>query len=188
MLLMHARTEGIVIAALANAPPPNPQEIRARIGTQIAGVVSSAGIPAVRTFAPSLPAQRARVVPVPGLLALVVGWLAVRSRVTGVHLSILTQAMTPALALHLFRCDPVLRGNNAPRACRTSPASMRSGRTGSRAGSSRPQPWPLRSARCSAPGLSEEARHRGPRRRGTGAVPRGILSRAARAPSSPRRP
>jgi urea transport system permease protein len=49
---------------------------------------------------------------VPGLLALVFGWLAFRSRVTGVYLSILTQAMTLALALYLFQNDSGLRGNN----------------------------------------------------------------------------
>ncbi len=48
----------------------------------------------------------------PGLLALVFGWLAFRSRVTGVYLSILTQAMTLALALYLFQNDSGLRGNN----------------------------------------------------------------------------
>lgn len=49
---------------------------------------------------------------VPGLLALVFGWFAFRSRVTGVYLSILTQAMTLALALYLFQNDSGLRGNN----------------------------------------------------------------------------
>jgi urea transport system permease protein len=52
------------------------------------------------------------VVLVPGLLALVFGWLAFRSRVTGVYLSILTQAMTLALSLYLFQNDSGLRGNN----------------------------------------------------------------------------
>jgi urea transport system permease protein len=45
-------------------------------------------------------------------LALIFGWLAFRSRVTGVYLSILTQAMTLALALYLFQNDSGLRGNN----------------------------------------------------------------------------
>jgi urea transport system permease protein len=49
---------------------------------------------------------------VPGLLAFVFGWLAFRSRVTGVYLSILTQAMTLALSLYLFQNDSGLRGNN----------------------------------------------------------------------------
>ena len=49
---------------------------------------------------------------VPGLLALVVGWLAFRSRITGVYLSILTQAMTYALMLAFFRNDMGFGGNN----------------------------------------------------------------------------
>jgi urea transport system permease protein len=56
--------------------------------------------------------QLLMVVLVPGLLALVFGWLAFRSRVTGVYLSILTQAMTLALSLYLFQNDTGLRGNN----------------------------------------------------------------------------
>ncbi len=49
---------------------------------------------------------------VPGLLALVFGWLAFRSRVTGVYLSIITQALTYALLLAFFRNDMGLGGNN----------------------------------------------------------------------------
>jgi urea transport system permease protein len=49
---------------------------------------------------------------VPGLLALVVGWFAFRSRVTGVYLSIITQAMTFALMLAFFRNDMGFGGNN----------------------------------------------------------------------------
>jgi urea transport system permease protein len=49
---------------------------------------------------------------VPGLLALVFGWFAFRSRVTGVYLSIITQAMTYALLLAFFRNDMGLGGNN----------------------------------------------------------------------------
>ena len=52
------------------------------------------------------------VVLVPGLLALVFGWLAFRSRVTGVYLSIITQAMTFALLLAFFRNDMGFGGNN----------------------------------------------------------------------------
>jgi len=54
----------------------------------------------------------AMVVLVPGLLALVFGWLAFRSRVTGVYLSIITQAMTFALMLAFFRNDMGFGGNN----------------------------------------------------------------------------
>jgi urea transport system permease protein len=49
---------------------------------------------------------------VPGLLALVFGWLAFRSRITGVYLSIITQAMTFALQLAFFRNDMGFGGNN----------------------------------------------------------------------------
>jgi len=48
----------------------------------------------------------------PGLLALGFGWLAFRSRVTGVYLSIITQAMTYALLLAFFRNDMGFGGNN----------------------------------------------------------------------------
>ena len=49
---------------------------------------------------------------VPGLLALVFGWLAFRSRVTGVYLAIITQALTYALMLAFFRNDMGFGGNN----------------------------------------------------------------------------
>jgi urea transport system permease protein len=49
---------------------------------------------------------------VPGLLALLFGWLAFRSRVTGVYLSIITQALTYALMLAFFRNDMGFGGNN----------------------------------------------------------------------------
>ncbi len=48
----------------------------------------------------------------PGLLALVFGWLAFRSRVTGVYLSIITQALTFALMLSFFRNEMGFGGNN----------------------------------------------------------------------------
>jgi urea transport system permease protein len=52
------------------------------------------------------------VVAVPGLLAFIFGWFAFRSRVTGVYLSIITQAMTFALLLAFFRNDFGFGGNN----------------------------------------------------------------------------
>ncbi|HEY3488263.1 MAG TPA: urea ABC transporter permease subunit UrtC [Gammaproteobacteria bacterium] len=52
------------------------------------------------------------VVVVPGLLAYIFGWLAFRSRVTGVYLSIITQALTYALMLAFFRNDMGFGGNN----------------------------------------------------------------------------
>ena len=52
------------------------------------------------------------VVLVPAILALVFGWLAFRSRVSGVYLSIITQALTYALLLAFFRNDMGFGGNN----------------------------------------------------------------------------
>lgn len=49
---------------------------------------------------------------VPGVLAFVFGWLAFRSRVTGVYLSIMTQALTYALMLAFFRNEMGFGGNN----------------------------------------------------------------------------
>ena len=113
MWLMYERTRVIVEGALAEAPiPPTPREIVDGIGTQIFGVVGSNEFPLVWSFANSLTLQLVLVVLVPGTLALVFGWLAFRSRVADVYLSILTQAMTLALALYLFQNDSGLRGNN----------------------------------------------------------------------------
>jgi urea transport system permease protein len=52
------------------------------------------------------------VVLVPGVIAFAFGWLAFRSRVTGVYLSIITQALTYALLLAFFRNDMGFGGNN----------------------------------------------------------------------------
>ncbi|MDW6026476.1 urea ABC transporter permease subunit UrtC [Mesorhizobium sp. BAC0120] len=52
------------------------------------------------------------IVLVPGSLAFGFGWLAFRSRVTGVYLSIITQALTYALLLAFFRNDMGFGGNN----------------------------------------------------------------------------
>ena len=113
MWLMYARTEEIVVAALAQGGlPATPEEIRQGIAVQIFGVVGASELPPIWAFAHSFWAQMVLVVAVPGVLALVFGWLAFRSRVTGVYLSILTQAMTLALALYLFQNDSGLRGNN----------------------------------------------------------------------------
>ncbi|MGY6549237.1 MAG: urea ABC transporter permease subunit UrtC [Roseinatronobacter sp.] len=113
MWLMYARTEILVRDNLGRGViPPTQTEIAEAVAAQIFGVVGSSELPAIWTFAGSLPFQLAMVVLVPGLLALVFGWLAFRSRVTGVYLSILTQAMTLALSLYLFQNDTGLRGNN----------------------------------------------------------------------------
>jgi urea transport system permease protein len=52
------------------------------------------------------------IVLVPGVLAFIFGYLAFRSRVTGVYLSIITQALTYALMLAFFRNDMGFGGNN----------------------------------------------------------------------------
>jgi len=52
------------------------------------------------------------VILVPGVLAFVFGWFAFRSRVTGVYLSIITQALTFALMLAFFRNEMGFGGNN----------------------------------------------------------------------------
>jgi len=113
MWLMYERTRLIVVESLSQAEiPPTATEVVDAIGNQIFGVVGASEFPLVWAFADSLFLQLLLVVLVPGLLALVFGWLAFRSRVTGVYLSILTQAMTLALALYLFQNDSGLRGNN----------------------------------------------------------------------------
>ncbi len=65
------------------------------------------------------------VVLVPGLLAFAFGWFAFRSRVTGVYLSIITQAMTYALLLAFFRNDLGLGGNNGPTGLQGHPGLQR---------------------------------------------------------------
>lgn len=113
MWLMYERTRLIVVESLSQTEiPPTSTEVVDAIGTQIFGVVGSSDFPLIWAFSHSLTLQLILVVLVPGLLALIFGWLAFRSRVTGVYLSILTQAMTLALALYLFQNDSGLRGNN----------------------------------------------------------------------------
>jgi len=113
MWLMYERTRQIVVNSLSEGVlPPTPEEITSGIGNQIFGVVGSTDFPLIWAFADSLLLQLAFVVLVPGILALVFGWLAFRSRVTGVYLSILTQAMTLGLSLYLFQNASGLRGNN----------------------------------------------------------------------------
>jgi urea transport system permease protein len=113
MWLMYARTETIVVESLAGQViPPTSGELSDAIASQIFGVVGASEFPLIWGFSHSLTLQLAMVVLIPGILALVFGWLAFRSRVTGVYLSILTQAMTLALSLYLFQNDSGLRGNN----------------------------------------------------------------------------
>ena len=113
MWLMFERTGNIVIGSTKNnILPLTETEINEAVGTQIFGVVGGAEIPSIWLFADSLLIHILLVFLVPGVLAYVFGWLAFRSRVTGVYLSILTQAMTLALSLYLFQNDSGLRGNN----------------------------------------------------------------------------
>ena len=60
----------------------------------------------------SFPFAMLMVLLVPGVLAFVFGWFAFRSRVSGVYLSIITQALTYALLLAFFRNDMGFGGNN----------------------------------------------------------------------------
>ena len=60
----------------------------------------------------SFVAQMLLVVLVPGLLALVFGWFAFRSRIKGVYFSIITQALTFAAMLLFFRNETGFGGNN----------------------------------------------------------------------------
>ncbi len=113
MWLMYDRTKDIVVASLENnILPATSDEITDAIGAQIFGVVGSSDFPLIWAFSHSLTLQLLAVMLVPGLLAFVFGWLAFRSRVAGVYLSILTQAMTLALSLYFFQNDTGLRGNN----------------------------------------------------------------------------
>jgi urea transport system permease protein len=113
MWLMTARTEAVVRANLEGAViPPTEAEISEATASQIFSVVGAQDWPWMWAVSDSLILSLALVVLVPGLLAIVFGWLAFRSRVTGVYLSILTQAMTLALSLYLFQNDTGLRGNN----------------------------------------------------------------------------
>ena len=113
MWLMFERTKNIVVESTQNnVLPLTETEISEAVGTQIFGVVGGADIPLIWSFADSLLIHIVLILLVPGVLAYIFGWLAFRSRVTGVYLSILTQAMTLALSLYLFQNDSGLRGNN----------------------------------------------------------------------------
>lgn len=113
MWLMTARTEAVVRANLAEGViPPTEGEVSQATALQIFSVVGADDWPWMWAASGSLFLSLVLIVAVPGALALVFGWLAFRSRVTGVYLSILTQAMTLALSLYLFQNDTGLRGNN----------------------------------------------------------------------------
>ena len=113
MWLMYERTSIIILNSLDDSQLPFTEiELQEAIGNQIFGVVGGTEIPLIWTFADNLYFQIIFVILIPGLIAFIFGWLAFRSRVTGVYLSILTQAMTLALSLYLFQNDSGLRGNN----------------------------------------------------------------------------
>lgn len=113
MWLMYERTHDLVATSMIQADiPPTAQEINNAIGSQIFGVVGSNEFPLIWVFSGSLTAQLLLVILVPAVLAYIFGWLAFRSRVTGVYLSILTQAFTLAFSLYLFQNESGLRGNN----------------------------------------------------------------------------
>ena len=63
-------------------------------------------------FSDSFVATLLLIVLAPGLLALVFGYFAFRSRIKGVYFSIITQAMTFAFMLLFFRNEPGFGGNN----------------------------------------------------------------------------
>ena len=113
MWLMFERTKNIVINSSEKIVLPlTDQEMNEAIGNQIFGVVGSGDIPTIWYFADSIIIHLFLIILVPCILAFIFGWLAFRSRVTGVYLSILTQAMTLALSLYLFQNNSGLRGNN----------------------------------------------------------------------------
>ncbi|MDB5732662.1 MAG: urea transporter permease subunit UrtC [Variovorax sp.] len=69
-------------------------------------------LPGHWTFSGSFVATLVLVVAVPGLVALVFGFFAFRSRIKGVYFSIITQAMTFATMLLFFRNETGFGGNN----------------------------------------------------------------------------
>ena len=112
---------------------------------------------------------------VPGLLAFVFGWFAFRSRVTGVYLSIITQALTFALTLALLPQQFRLRRQQRPDRLQGHPRLQRAGAVDARRA--------VRDlGRGADPRLPDLPHHRGvearhgagldPRRRGAHALPR----------------
>ena len=86
MWLMFERTKDIVIESTQNnILPLTNYEMNEAIGTQIFGVVGGAEIPIIWFFADTLSFHLLLILLVPGILAYLFGWLAFRSRVTGVY-------------------------------------------------------------------------------------------------------
>lgn len=128
MWLMTARTEAVVRANLEAAViPPTAAEVSQATAMQIFSVVGAEDWPWMWAASGNLLLTIMLIILVPGALALVFGWLAFRSRVAGVYLSILTQAMTLALSLYLFQNDTGLRGNNGLSGLQNIPGAERFG-------------------------------------------------------------
>jgi len=180
MWLMYERTRLIVVESLSQSEiPPTEAEVIDAIGNQIFGVVGSSEFPLIWAFADSLFLQLLLVLLVPGLLALIFGWLAFRSRVTGVYLSILTQAMTLALALYCSRTTAACAATTASPGFRTCPGWMRR-RMSSRSGFSGPRRLRSGLVMFWRPGLSAASSDRSSAASATtrrGCVSSGIRSR-----------
>ena len=89
-----------------------PRRVRQSAAARLHGVPELQGAALVLARLRPVLVRRTMIVLVPSVLALALGWFAFRSRVTGVYLSIITQAMTFALLLAFFRNDMGLGGNN----------------------------------------------------------------------------
>ncbi|MEJ7138043.1 urea ABC transporter permease subunit UrtC [Amphibiibacter pelophylacis] len=94
------------------------------MGMHLVRVAAGGGLPEFMSFldwqtlpwfwqaSGSLAATLLLIVLVPGLLALALGWMMFRSRIKGVYLSIITQALTYCAMLLFFRNETGLGGNN----------------------------------------------------------------------------
>jgi urea transport system permease protein len=90
-----------------------PWRLRQSAAARLHGVPQLEGTAGLRGMAfEHFPYALLMVVLAPGALAFVFGWFAFRARVTGVYLSIITQALTFALMLAFFRNDFGFGGNN----------------------------------------------------------------------------
>ena len=114
----HARPRRLLRAGrllhghVPDAPDRHARRLRQSDPARLHGVPELPGAALVLARLPPFLVRRPMIVIVPSVLALALGWFAFRSRVTGVYLSIITQAMTFALLLAFFRNDMGLGGNN----------------------------------------------------------------------------
>ena len=96
-----------------DAPDRHPRRLRPPDPARLHGVPELEGAALVYWYGFNwFPYAALMVLLVPGALAFVFGWFAFRSRVTGVYLSIITQALTYALMLGFFRNNFGFGGNN----------------------------------------------------------------------------